>query len=89
VIGSFPALNARPAEALEPWIERIETALADFRRVHPERKVAPFAVNQIIHQSNDRLEHDLDVCIRHRVPIIITSLRAPTDVVKVFTHTAA
>jgi nitronate monooxygenase len=82
VIGSFPALNARPAEALEPWIEKIETALADFRRAHPERKVAPFAVNQIIHQSNDRLEHDLDVCIRHRVPIIITSLRAPTDVVQ-------
>ena len=82
VIGSFPALNARPAEALEPWIEKIEIALADCRRAHPERKVAPFAVNQIIHQSNDRLEHDLDVCVRHRVPIIITSLRAPTDVVQ-------
>jgi nitronate monooxygenase len=82
VIGSFPALNARPAEMLETWIERIQCALAEARRAHPERKVAPFAVNQIIHQSNDRLEHDLDVCVRHRVPIIITSLRAPTDVVK-------
>jgi nitronate monooxygenase len=82
VIGCFPALNARPAEALEQWIEKIETALADFRRAHPGRKVASFAVNQIIHQSNDRLEHDLEVCVRRRVPIIITSLRAPTDVVK-------
>ena len=68
------------------WIEKIETALDEFRRAHPERKVAPFAVNQIIHQSNDRLEHDLDVCVRHRVPIIITSLRAPTDVVKEYSR---
>src|SRR3954464_14937597 len=82
VIGSFPALNARPAEMLETWIEKIETGLESFRRAHPGRKVAPFAVNQIIHQTNDRLEHDLEVCVRHRVPIIITSLRAPTDVVK-------
>src|SRR3954471_21372132 len=82
VIGSFPALNARPAEALETWILQIQTALEQIRHAQPQRKVAPFAVNQIIHHSNDRLEHDLEVCVRHRVPIIITSLRAPTDVVK-------
>src|SRR3954466_14695765 len=82
VVGSFPALNARPAEALETWIVQIQTALDEMRRAQPQRKVAPFAVNQIIHQSNDRLDHDLDVCVRHRVPIIITSLRAPTDIVK-------
>jgi nitronate monooxygenase len=82
VVGSFPALNARPAELLETWIERIESELARYRSAHPERIVAPFAVNQIIHHTNDRLEHDLDVCVRHKVPIVITSLRAPTDVVK-------
>src|SRR6185436_10827958 len=71
VVGSFPALNARPAEMLEHWIEAIEVALEDHRRAHPGAKVAPFAVNQIIHQSNDRLDHDLDVCLRHRVPMII------------------
>jgi nitronate monooxygenase len=82
VIGSFPALNARPAEALETWIEKIQAALEEARAAQPERKIAPFAVNQIIHQTNDRLAHDLEVCVRHRVPMIITSLRAPTDVVK-------
>jgi len=82
VIGSFPALNARPAEMLDEWITSIEIALAERRRTQPQAKTAPFAVNQIIHQSNDRLDRDLDVCMRHRVPIIITSLRAPTDVVK-------
>lgn len=82
VIGSFPALNARPAELLDEWLTRIETALAAARKENPEARIAPFAVNQIIHQSNDRLDHDLDVCIRHQVPMIITSLRAPTDVVK-------
>jgi nitronate monooxygenase len=82
VVGSFPALNARPAEKLDEWLTQIETALAQRRRAHPEAKSAPFAVNQIIHQSNDRLEHDLDMCMRHQVPIIITSLRAPNDVVK-------
>jgi len=82
VVGSFPALNARPAEILEAWIETIEAALEGHCRAHPGAKVAPFAVNQIIHQSNDRLDRDLDVCMRRRVPMIITSLRAPTDVVK-------
>jgi nitronate monooxygenase len=82
IIGSFPALNARPAEKLDEWLERIEGALAAHRQAHPQAKTAPFAVNQIIHQSNDRLDHDLDVCVRHKVPMIITSLRAPNDVVK-------
>jgi nitronate monooxygenase len=82
VVGSFPALNARPADVLDEWIGRIVAALAAHEREHPGAPVAPFAVNQIIHQSNDRLDHDLDACVRHRVPIIITSLRAPDDVVK-------
>jgi nitronate monooxygenase len=82
IIGSFPALNARPAEMLDEWIERIEVSLGAYRKAHPDEKVAPFAVNQIIHQSNDRLDHDLDVCMRRQVPMIITSLRAPHDVVK-------
>ncbi len=82
IVGSFPALNARPAEMLEEWIDRIEASLEHARRSDPQRKIAPFAVNQIIHQSNDRLDHDLEVCIRRKVPIIITSLRAPHEVVK-------
>jgi nitronate monooxygenase len=82
VVGSFPALNARPAEKLDEWLNTIESALDRRRRAQPDAKTAPFAVNQIIHQSNDRLDHDLDACMRHRVPIIITSLRAPDDVVK-------
>ncbi len=82
VIGSFPALNARPAEMLDEWIERIDVSLQAYRTQHPDEKVAPFAVNQIIHRSNDRLDHDLDVCMRRKVPMIITSLRAPHDVVK-------
>lgn len=80
VVGSFPALNARPKEALEEWIVRIKQALKAAEA--PGRRIAPFAVNQIIHKSNDRLDHDLDICIKHEVPIIITSLRAPGDVVK-------
>lgn len=82
VIGSFPALNARPKELLDEWLTRIETELAAETAAHPDARIAPFAVNQIIHQSNDRLDHDLDLCVRHRVPMIITSLRAPDDVVK-------
>jgi nitronate monooxygenase len=82
IIGSFPALNARPAGVLDEWLDRIETALAHHRQTHPDAKIAPYAVNQIIHHSNDRLDRDLDDCVRHRVPIIITSLRSPNDVVK-------
>jgi nitronate monooxygenase len=82
VIGSFPALNARPAELLDEWLTTIEVELGNRRKLQPDAKIAPYAVNQIIHQSNDRLDRDLDACMRHRVPLIITSLRAPHDVVK-------
>jgi len=75
IVGSFPALNARPKEALDGWLTEIESALAG------QPQAAPYAVNQIVHKSNDRLEHDIEVCIRHKVPITITSLRAPNDVV--------
>jgi nitronate monooxygenase len=81
IVGAFPALNARPAPVLDEWLTRIKRELAEFRAANPERKVAPYAVNQIVHASNDRLMHDVDVCARHEVPIIITSLRAPREVV--------
>ncbi len=81
IVGSFPALNARPKELLEEWIIRIKTELAEYKRDHPDAVVAPFAVNQICHKSNDRLSHDMDICVKHEVPIIITSLRAPKEVV--------
>ena len=81
VVGSFPALNARPQEQLEEWIIRIKAELAAFEAASG-RKAAPFAVNQIVHGSNTRLEHDVEVCIRQQVPIIITSLRPPAEVVK-------
>jgi nitronate monooxygenase len=82
VVGSFPALNARPPELLDEWLTRITTELAAYRAAHPQAIVAPFAVNQIVHSSNDRLQHDMDLCVKHRVPIIITSLRAPDAVVE-------
>jgi nitronate monooxygenase len=82
IVGSFPALNARPKELLEKWIIRIKTELADYQKAHPGAPVAPFAVNQIVHSSNDRLQHDVEVCAKHQVPITITSLRAPAYVVK-------
>lgn len=82
IVGSFPALNARPADQLEVWLERITRELDAYRAAHPERPVAPFAVNQIVHHSNDRLEHDMALCVKYRVPIIITSLRAPNAVVE-------
>jgi nitronate monooxygenase len=81
VIGAFPALNARPKQMLDTWLARITSELSVCTAAHPEAEVAPFAVNQIIHASNDRLEHDLDLCEAHRVPIIITSLAAPIEVV--------
>jgi nitronate monooxygenase len=82
IVGSFPALNARPKELLDEWLERITGELAAERVAHPERKIAPFAVNQIVHASNDRLDHDVALCVKHRVPMLITSLRPPGDVVK-------
>ena len=80
VVGSFPALNARPAEMLEQWLQRIIAELAEHDRAHPDEPAAPFAVNQIVHKSNDRLEHDLELCVKYKVPIVITSLGARTDV---------
>ncbi len=82
VVGSFPALNARPAPVLEEWLVQITEELAAFKRQHPERKVAPYAVNQIVHASNDRLASDIALCEKYRVPIQITSLRAPDEVVQ-------
>lgn len=82
IVGSFPALNARPKELLEEWLKRITGELAEYKAKHPEKIVAPFAVNQIVHSSNDRLQHDVDLCEKYQVPIQITSLRAPDDVVK-------
>jgi nitronate monooxygenase len=82
IVGSFPALNARPPEMLDQWLTRITAELAAYRAANPQALVAPFAVNQIVHSSNDRLQHDMDLCVKHRVPIIITSLRAPDAVVE-------
>ena len=82
VIGSFPALNARPQHVLEEWIIRIKTELAEYQEQNPDAKVAPFAVNQICHGSNDRLMQDMETCVKHEVPIIITSLRPPAEVVE-------
>src|SRR5205085_6782714 len=81
IVGGFPALNARPKEMLEEWLKRITSELGEYKAKHPEKKVAPFAVNQIVHSSNDRLQHDVDLCEKYQVPIQITSLRAPDDVV--------
>jgi nitronate monooxygenase len=82
VVGSFPALNARPAEELEVWLKRITSELEQYKQENPDAVVAPFAVNQIVHSSNDRLQHDVEMCVKYKVPIIITSLRAPNDVVE-------
>ena len=82
IIGSFPALNARPQHVLEEWIVRIKTELAEYQEQNPDKKVAPFAVNQICHGSNDRLMDDMATCVKHEVPIIITSLRPPEELVK-------
>jgi nitronate monooxygenase len=82
IIGSFPALNARPQHVLEEWIIRIKTELAEYQEQNPDKKVAPFAVNQICHGSNDRLMDDMTTCVKHEVPIIITSLRPPAELVE-------
>ncbi len=80
VVGSMPALNARPAEQLEEWLIEITDALAAYNKTHPEKPAAPFAINQIVHKSNDRLEHDMALCVKYKVPIIITSLGAREDI---------
>ena len=81
IVGSFPALNARPQNVLEEWIIRIKEQLESYQESNPEQKVAPFAVNQICHNSNDRLFGDMELCVKHQVPIIITSLRPPEEIV--------
>ncbi len=80
IVGAFPALNARPAEMLEEWLKRITGELAEHDAKHPERQAAPFAVNQIAHRSNTRLEHDVEMCVKYKVPVVITSLGARPDV---------
>ena len=77
IVGSFPALNARPAELLDSWLTDLQRELAEYKAANPSAIVGPIAVNQIVHASNARLEHDVEVCVKHQVPIIISSLRAP------------
>jgi nitronate monooxygenase len=79
IVGSMPALNARPASQLDEWLAEITEALAAHNQAHPEAPAAPFAINQIVHKSNDRLEHDLQVCAKYKVPLVITSLGARED----------
>ena len=80
VVGSMPALNARPAEQLEEWLIEITETLAAYNLAHPDAPAAPFAINQIVHKSSDRLEHDMALCVKYKVPIIITSLGAREDI---------
>jgi nitronate monooxygenase len=80
VVGSFPALNARPKEQLEEWLIKITTELDAYNKANPDKPAAPFAVNQIVHKSNERLEHDMAICVKYKVPIIITSLGAVTEI---------
>jgi nitronate monooxygenase len=80
VVGSMPALNARPAEQLEPWLIEITETLAAYNLANPDKPAAPFAINQIVHKSNDRLAHDMALCVKYKVPIIITSLGAREDI---------
>jgi NAD(P)H-dependent flavin oxidoreductase YrpB (nitropropane dioxygenase family) len=80
IVGAMPALNARPAEQLDEWLAEITETLAAWNRDNPDRPAAPFAINQIVHKSNERLEHDMQVCAKYKVPIVITSLGAREDV---------
>ncbi len=82
IVGAFPALNARPEAALDEWLTRIRGELAAWDDAHPDQPSAPFAVNQIVHASNPRLAHDVEICVKHEVPILITSLRPPGQVVE-------
>lgn len=80
IVGSFPSLNARPEHVLDEWLDRITTELGEYTDKNPDRPAAPFAVNQIVHKSNNRLEHDVEMCVKYKVPVIITSLGARTEV---------
>ena len=81
IVGSFPALNARPQGALDQWLNQIRSELAEYAEANPDKPVAPYAVNQICHKSNDRLMQDMETCVKHEVPIIITSLYPPAEIV--------
>ncbi|MEL7488382.1 MAG: nitronate monooxygenase, partial [Pseudomonadota bacterium] len=80
VVGSFPALNARPKEALDDWFVEIKDAINRHNDANPDRPAAPYAVNQIVHRSNDRLMHDMEVCVKHEAPIVICSLGAREEI---------
>jgi len=80
IVGSMPALNARPASQLDEWLAEITETLAAWDKAHPDQPAAPFAINQIVHKSNDRLEHDMQMCAKYKVPIVISSLGAREDV---------
>ncbi len=80
IVGSFPALNARPGPVLDEWLDQISTELAEHDEKNPDRKSAPYAVNQIVHKTNNRLDHDVEMCVKHKVPLVITSLGARQDV---------
>ncbi|EKN70138.1 2-nitropropane dioxygenase [Neobacillus bataviensis LMG 21833] len=80
IVGSMPALNARPASQLDEWLAEITEELADYNARNPERPAAPYAINQIVHKSNDRLEHDMELCVKYKVPIIISSLGAREEI---------
>ncbi|MCF6185738.1 MAG: hypothetical protein L3J56_14160, partial [Bacteroidales bacterium] len=80
IVGSFPSLNARPGPVLEEWLIRITTELDAYNKENPDNPAAPFAVNQIVHKSNDRLMHDVEMCVKYKVPIVITSLGARVEV---------
>ena len=82
IIGSFPALNARTEEDLEKWMIEINEELENYKKKEPNKKIAPYAVNQIVHQSNTRLRHDVEMCVKYKAPIVITSLRPPGEVVE-------
>ncbi|MFT7040038.1 MAG: nitronate monooxygenase, partial [Paracoccaceae bacterium] len=80
VVGSFPALNARPEPNLHAWLDRITDELDAYNQANPDAPAAPYAVNQIVHRSNNRLMHDVEACVKHKVPIVITSLGAQKEV---------
>src|SRR6476620_7948914 len=80
IVGAMPALNARPASQLDEWLHEITETLAAWDKAHPQSPSAPFAINQIVHRSNDRLEHDMEIVVKYKVPVVITSLGARADV---------
>ena len=80
IVGSFPALNARPKELLDDWLFEIKEELEKYNNSNPNKPAAPFAINQIVHKTNDRIEHDMELTVKHKVPVVITSLGARPEV---------